>query len=36
MVWIDDGWLSNLEIYGWADEPPTDWPDPATFEEFKR
>jgi hypothetical protein len=36
MVWIDDGWLSNLEIYGWEDEAPSEWPDPATFGEFWR
>jgi hypothetical protein len=26
MVWVDDGWLSNLEIYWWSDEPPREFP----------
>jgi hypothetical protein len=36
MVWIDDGCLSNLEIYGWDETPPEDWPDPSAFETFER
>jgi hypothetical protein len=27
MVWIEDGWLSHLEIYWWTDEAPTEFPD---------
>ena len=26
MVWIEDGWLSHLEIYWWSDDPPTEFP----------
>ena len=26
MVWIEDGWLSHLEIYRWSDEVPTAFP----------
>jgi hypothetical protein len=41
MVWIDDGWLSNLEIYGWlgvedGDEPPDEFPDPSDLRGFWR
>src|SRR5918997_3445572 len=24
MVWIEDGWLSHLEIYWWSDDAPTE------------
>lgn len=27
MVWIEDGWLSHLEIYWWSDDAPTEFPD---------
>ena len=27
MVWVEDGWLSHLEIYWWSDEAPTAFPD---------
>jgi hypothetical protein len=26
MVWVDDGWLSNLETWWWSDDPPKDFP----------
>ena len=26
MVWADDGWLSNLEVWWWSDEAPTEFP----------
>lgn len=26
MVWVDDGWLSNLETWWWSDDPPTAFP----------
>ena len=26
MVWVDDGWLSNLETWGWSDDPPREFP----------
>jgi hypothetical protein len=26
MVWVEDGWLSHLEIYWWSDEAPTQFP----------
>lgn len=26
MVWVDDGWLSNLETWWWSDDPPLDFP----------
>jgi hypothetical protein len=26
MVWVDDGYLSNLEIWWWSDERPAAWP----------
>lgn len=26
MVWVDDGWLRNLETWWWSDEPPTEFP----------
>lgn len=26
MVWVDDGWLSNLETWWWSDEPPKHFP----------
>jgi len=26
MVWVEDGWLSHLEIYWWSDEAPTEFP----------
>jgi hypothetical protein len=26
MVWVEDGWLSHLEIYWWSDDPPTEFP----------
>lgn len=26
MIWIEDGWLSHLEIYWWSDEAPTEFP----------
>lgn len=29
MVWVDDGMLSNLEVWWWSDEAPTEWPSPA-------
>lgn len=29
MVWVDDGLLSNLEVWWWSDEAPTEWPSPA-------
>jgi hypothetical protein len=25
-VWIEDGWLSHLEIYWWSDDAPTEFP----------
>src|SRR5687768_1398496 len=27
MVWIEDGWLSHLEIYWWSDDAPTEFPE---------
>jgi hypothetical protein len=27
MVWVEDGWLSHLEIYWWSDDVPTEFPD---------
>jgi hypothetical protein len=27
MVWVEDGWLSHLEIYWWSDDAPTEFPD---------
>ncbi|WP_354697230.1 hypothetical protein [Paraconexibacter sp. AEG42_29] len=29
MVWIEDGWLSHLEIYWWSDRAPTEFPELA-------
>jgi hypothetical protein len=26
MVWVDDGWLSNLETWWWSDDPPSEFP----------
>jgi hypothetical protein len=26
MVWVDDGWLSNLETMWWSDDPPREFP----------
>lgn len=26
MVWVDDGWLSNLETWWWSDDPPPEFP----------
>lgn len=26
MVWVDDGWLSNLETWWWSDDPPQEFP----------
>jgi hypothetical protein len=26
MVWVDDGWLSNLETWWWSDDPPHEFP----------
>ena len=26
MVWVDDGWLSNLETWWWSDDPPREFP----------
>ena len=26
MVWIEEGWLSHLEIYWWSDDTPTEFP----------
>ncbi len=26
MVWVDDGWLSNLETMWWGDDPPREFP----------
>jgi hypothetical protein len=26
MVWVDDGWLSNLETWWWRDDPPRAFP----------
>jgi hypothetical protein len=26
MVWVDDGWLSNLETWWWSDDPPVEFP----------
>jgi hypothetical protein len=26
MVWVDDGWLSNLETWWWSDDPPLEFP----------
>jgi hypothetical protein len=26
MVWVDDGWLSNLETWWWSEDPPTEFP----------
>jgi hypothetical protein len=25
-VWVDDGWLSNLETWWWSDDPPRAFP----------
>jgi hypothetical protein len=27
MVWVEDGWLSHLEIYWWSDDAPTAFPE---------
>jgi hypothetical protein len=27
MVWVEDGWLSQLEIYWWSDDAPTEFPE---------
>jgi hypothetical protein len=27
MVWVEDGWLSHLEIYWWSDDAPTEFPE---------
>jgi hypothetical protein len=27
MVWVEDGWLSHLEIYWWSDDAPIEFPD---------
>lgn len=27
MVWVEDGWLSHLEIYWWSDAAPTEFPE---------
>jgi hypothetical protein len=26
MVWVDDGWISNLETMWWSDDPPREFP----------
>jgi hypothetical protein len=26
MIWVDDGWLSNLETWWWSDDPPKELP----------
>jgi hypothetical protein len=31
MVWADDGWLSNLEVWWWSDDPPTEFPPLGTL-----
>jgi hypothetical protein len=31
MVWVDDGWLSNLETWWWSDDPPTEFPPPEAL-----
>jgi hypothetical protein len=28
MVWVDDGWLSNLETWWWSDDPLQEFPPP--------
>jgi hypothetical protein len=35
MVWIEDGWLSHLEIYWWSDDRPTDFPDVKHLENYR-
>ena len=35
MVWIEDGWLSHLEIYWWSDEAPTEFPDLGALENHR-
>jgi hypothetical protein len=25
-VWVEDGWLSNLEAMWWSDDPPREFP----------
>jgi hypothetical protein len=27
MVWVENGWLSHLEIYWWSDDAPTEFPE---------
>lgn len=27
MIWVEDGWLSHLEIYWWPDDGPTEFPE---------
>jgi hypothetical protein len=31
MVWVDDGWLSNLETWWWSDDPPREFPPLGTL-----
>ena len=31
MVWVDDGWLSNLETWWWSDDPPRAFPSLETL-----
>jgi hypothetical protein len=31
MVWVDDGWLSNLETWWWSDDPPREFPPPEVL-----
>jgi hypothetical protein len=31
MVWVDDGWLSNLETWWWSGDPPLEFPPPDSL-----
>jgi hypothetical protein len=36
MIWIEDGWLSHLEIYWWSDEAPTEFPDLGQLKDHRQ
>ncbi len=36
MIWVERGWLSQLEIYWWSDDPPRALPPPDQLQNHRR
>lgn len=35
MLWVEDGWLTHLELYWWTDDPPSDFPDLGELSDYR-